>query len=82
MKLQHLNYAYNIDNPIEGLAWKDVHLFKEATLPRAHNPALSPIIESVIAKMTEKSTTNRFKSWTEIDEYLSNIDEKNHHIQN
>ena len=50
--------------------WRSAHLFQKPKDPSHFNSRLSPIVNQLIMKMIEKSTTKRFKSWEEIKEWI------------
>lgn len=77
-ELATLQFPYKVTNPNDVEQWKNAHLFLEPTNTSRINKNLSPVLSGVIMKMLEKSTTNRFNKWEDIEEYLMNneIEEK------
>lgn len=68
-ELATLTYPYDMDK-VNSTKVYEVHLLQKPKLPNSLNAKLSIIFNNLIVKMMEKSTTNRFKTWEEVEEYL------------
>lgn len=71
-ELATLKYPYDVQNHSKVDEWANAHMFTEPLNPCKINANLSPVIAGVIMKMLEKSTSQRFKNWEEIEQYLEN----------
>ncbi len=69
-ELATLCFPYNVKNESDVNEWKDVHLFQTPSVPNIINSNLSPLLSNVILKMINKSVSDRFKSWQEIEQQL------------
>lgn len=65
-ELATLSYPYNPPTIPDAISCRNMHLFDTVIKPSEKNPKLSPSIESMIIKMLEKPTQNRYKNWDEI----------------
>ena len=65
-ELATLSYPYSFPEKNDYIEYKNMHLYNGVQNPVNINNALPSYIVSVIIKMLEKSTRNRFKSWDEI----------------
>lgn len=69
-----LNYPFNEETVQDINGWRNIHLFKNPKNANFLNPKLSPIIVQLIQKMIIKSPSERFRSWDDIEEFLSKDD--------
>lgn len=69
-ELATLQYPYNVSNKRNLDEWKNAHMYGIPTTPDKINSNISPAISSVIMKMLEKSTSNRFSNWDDILHYF------------
>lgn len=60
-----LSYAYE-EIPQSYEEAKEMHMYKTITRPSIINPDLSPTIDSIICRMTEKRASKRFTNWEEL----------------
>lgn len=70
-----LNYAYEkMPNSYEEA--KEMHMFRTIKKPSLVNRNLSPTIDSIICRMTEKRAAKRFSSWDELLEALEKQEDR------
>lgn len=65
-ELATLSFPYDLPEKQKYESFKNMHLFDAVNNPATINPNLPPNIVSMIIKMLEKPTQNRFKNWDEI----------------
>lgn len=54
-------------------AWRDAHLFKQATDPRSINPDLDTELSQMVLKMMSKRPMDRYQSWDEVLQRLNRV---------
>lgn len=65
-ELATLSYPYNLPAIPDAISCRNMHLYDTVINPTIKNPNLPPNIVSMIIKMLEKPTQNRYKNWDEI----------------
>lgn len=70
-ELATLQHPYEVKSGDVSL-WREAHLYSIPENPKNINRNISSTVASLIMKMLEKSTSNRFANWKEILVYLKN----------
>lgn len=66
------NYPYKIDNEGDLIKnYRDAHMTKNPVRPEQYNSKISINLSQIIMKMLEKSVSDRFHNWEEIEELLA-----------
>ncbi len=66
------NYPYKIDNGGDLIKnYRDAHMTKNPFKPEQYNSNISINLSQIIMKMLEKSVSDRFHNWKEIEELLA-----------
>jgi len=66
------NYPYKIDNGGDLIKnYRDAHMTKNPFRPEQYNSKISINLSQIIMKMLEKSVSDRFHNWEEIEELLA-----------
>ena len=66
------NYPYKIDNGGDLIKnYRDAHMTKNPFRPEQYNSKISINLSQIIMKMLEKSVSDRFHNWKEIEELLA-----------
>ncbi|GAG67389.1 unnamed protein product, partial [marine sediment metagenome] len=66
------NYPYKIDNGGDLIKnYRDAHMTKNPFRPEQYNSEISINLSQIIMKMLEKSVSDRFHNWKEIEELLA-----------
>jgi len=71
-QLISFNYPYKIDNEGDLIKnYRDAHMTKNPVKPEQYNSKISINLSQIIMKMLEKSVSDRFHNWEEIEELLA-----------
>ncbi|GAG73830.1 unnamed protein product, partial [marine sediment metagenome] len=70
-QLATFKYPYEIDNRGDLIKnYREAHMTKNPVRPEQHNSKISINLSQIIMKMLEKSVSDRFNNWKEIEELL------------